>query len=57
MMTPRISEEAFEYYVLDDLLSNLGYQMCAVSKLNTWMNNVLCIIYNDFRYIFYIKHQ
>ena len=26
-MTPRISEEAFEYYVLDDLLANLGYQI------------------------------
>jgi len=26
-MTPRISEESFEYYVLDDLLANLGYQI------------------------------
>jgi type I restriction enzyme R subunit len=26
-MIPRISEEAFEYYVLDELLANLGYQV------------------------------
>jgi ATP:corrinoid adenosyltransferase len=26
-MTPRISEESFEYYVLDELLANLGYQV------------------------------
>jgi len=26
-MTPRISEETFEYYVLDDLLAKLGYQI------------------------------
>ena len=26
-MAPHISEEAFEYYVIDELLSNLGYQI------------------------------
>jgi type I restriction enzyme, R subunit len=25
-MTPRISEESFEYYILDELLAGLGYQ-------------------------------
>lgn len=26
-MPPRINEESFEYYILDDLLVNLGYQI------------------------------
>ena len=26
-MTTHISEESFEYYVLDDLLANLGYEV------------------------------
>jgi len=26
-MCPKTSEENFEYYVLDDLLANLGYQI------------------------------
>jgi hypothetical protein len=26
IMPPRINEETFEYYILDDLLANLGYQ-------------------------------
>jgi len=40
-MTPRISEEAFEYYVLDDLLANLSYHILRDEEINACLNDVL----------------
>lgn len=40
-MTPRISEEAFEYNVLDELLANLVYQFPQETIISACLNYVL----------------